>query len=105
MSDTDVVVKLFQQINEKLDDLRKDIVDMKLSMKDSDVELSKLDGRISALEKKETISTKEKILNKFLGNLAGSWAYCLGVSLFVGLASGLGVDVLGLLKTLLVQLF
>ncbi len=46
MSDTDVVVKLFQQINEKLDDLRKDIVDMKLSMKDSDVELSQISVQI-----------------------------------------------------------
>lgn len=105
MSDSEVVLKLFNQINDKLDDLRKEIVDMRLTMKDSDVELSKLDARIVALEKKEEPSLKERLFNKLLESLAGSWAYCLGISLFVGVAGGLGVDVLGLLKTLLVQLF
>lgn len=107
---TDLLTKFFEQINNKLDDIKEELssvkTDAKLNNKDFENKISTHEVRILALEtdKKEreakTKTLKTDFMEKFMNSVPSTAGVLVTIIVVVALVSALGLPVANIFKGL-----
>lgn len=105
MSDTNMLEKLFEKMDAKLDNIQKEINEFKSGIQANIINLTNRvdvsEVKIKNVENVLNRPFKDRLLDMILNGVVYSVAACIGISLFFLILKGVGGNILTILKPIL----